>query len=105
MSKLSKLPKLGDSRSAAAFASFDSFDRGGGDAQGRTNPCVQCHTNPLLGALTRCGGCVRVAAEANLQTPQAAESRVATRKSAREAELTTKPVRCAGDKGSEAVAK
>ena len=61
MSKLSKLPKLGDSRSAAGFDNFDSFDRGGGEAQGATpNLCVQCHTNPRLAALTRCGGCVRV---------------------------------------------
>ena len=64
MSKLSKLPKLGDSRSASAFDSFDSFDRGGREAHGATpNLCVQCHTNPPLGTLTRCRSCVRAAAE------------------------------------------
>ena len=48
--------------------------------------CAQCRTRPRLGALSRCGDCVRATAEVDRQTRQAAESRVATRKSAKEAE-------------------
>ena len=51
-----------------------------------SNLCIQCRARPRLGALTRCATCVRVAAEADRQSRQAAETRVATRKSAREAE-------------------
>ena len=48
--------------------------------------CDQCRARPRLGALSRCGICVRAAAEADRQTRQAAESRMATKKSAKEAE-------------------
>ena len=48
--------------------------------------CIQCRTRPRLGALSRCGDCVKAAAEVDRQSRQAAESRVATRKNAREAE-------------------
>ena len=48
--------------------------------------CIQCHVRPRLGALSRCGDCVRAEAEVDRQSRQAAESRMATRKSAREAE-------------------
>jgi hypothetical protein len=48
--------------------------------------CIQCRMRPRLGALSRCGDCVRAEAEVDRQSRQAAESRVATRKSAKEAE-------------------
>ena len=48
--------------------------------------CIQCRGRPRLAALTRCADCIRAAAEADRQTRQAAESRVATRKSAQEVE-------------------
>ena len=48
--------------------------------------CTQCHQRPRVGTLSRCVGCVRAAAEADRQTRQAAESRLATKKSAKEAE-------------------
>ena len=48
--------------------------------------CTQCHQHPRLGALSRCGDCVRAEAEVDRQSRQTAESRLATRKSAKEAE-------------------
>src|SRR5262245_48795533 len=48
--------------------------------------CDECRARPRLGALSRCAICVRDDAEVDRQTRQASESRVATRKSAREAE-------------------
>jgi hypothetical protein len=48
--------------------------------------CIQCHVRPRLGALSRCGDCVRAEADVDRQSRQAAESRVATRKGVREAE-------------------
>ena len=35
--------------------------------------CSQCHVRPRLGALSRCGECVRVAAEVDRQSRHAAE--------------------------------
>jgi hypothetical protein len=49
--------------------------------------CAHCQTRPRLGTLSRCGECVRAAAEVDRQTRQTAESRVATRKRAQEAEV------------------
>ena len=49
------------------------------------NLCVQCHKHLRLASLSRCAGCVRVTAEEDRQSRQAAESRVATRRGAREA--------------------
>ena len=55
--------------------------------QGRSpERCSACGVRPRLGALSRCGDCVRAEAEVDRQSRQAAESRVATRKSAKEAE-------------------
>ena len=48
--------------------------------------CSRCHVRPRLGALSRCGDCVRAEAEVDRQSRQTAESRLATRKSAKEAE-------------------
>jgi len=48
--------------------------------------CTLCQTRPRLGALTRCGDCVRTEAEVDRQSRQAAESRLASKKSVREAE-------------------
>jgi hypothetical protein len=48
--------------------------------------CAQCHVGPRLGVLSRCGNCIRATAEEDRQTRQAAESRLATRKSAKEEE-------------------
>jgi hypothetical protein len=57
---------------------------------GATKPtaamCNLCRERPRVGALSRCADCVRAAAEIDRQTRQAAETRVATRKSARETE-------------------
>src|SRR5262245_8780251 len=87
MSKLPKLPKGTTERLAPSFGSFDSFDRGGGELHvDAPNLCAECRANPCLATLTRCAHCIRAAAEMDRQTRQAAESRVATRKSAREAE-------------------
>jgi hypothetical protein len=48
--------------------------------------CTNCQTRPRLGTLSRCGDCVRASAEEDRQSRQAAETRVASKKSAREAE-------------------
>jgi hypothetical protein len=48
--------------------------------------CVQCQLEPRLGALTRCAGCLKAAADADRQTRSAAESRVSA-KAARQAAL------------------
>src|SRR5262245_13506741 len=56
------------------------------EASGTSTRCAQCHLRPRLGALSRCGDCVRAAAEADRQTRQVAESRLAGRKRAQEAE-------------------
>jgi hypothetical protein len=59
-------------------------------SRGATKPnaavCTLCRERPRVGALTRCVDCLRAAAEVDRQTREAAESRVATRKSAKEAE-------------------
>jgi len=46
--------------------------------------CIQCRTRPRLGTLSRCGDCVRAAAEADRQSRIAAETRVDARKRAQE---------------------
>src|SRR5262245_27068680 len=48
--------------------------------------CSRCQSRPRLGTLSRCGDCVRAAAEEDRQSRQAAESRLATRKHAQETE-------------------
>jgi hypothetical protein len=53
------------------------------------NLCVQCHMHPRLRSLSRCSHCVRAAAEEDRQSRQAAESRLARRRSAKEAEART----------------
>jgi hypothetical protein len=53
------------------------------------NPCVQCHMHTRLRSLSRCSHCVRAAAEEDRQSRQAAESRLARRRSAKEAGART----------------
>jgi hypothetical protein len=48
--------------------------------------CSECHQEPRLGALSRCAGCLKVAADADRQTRSAAETRVSA-KAARQAAL------------------
>ena len=48
--------------------------------------CIQYCTRPRLGTLSRCGDCVRVAAEEDRQSRQSPETRVASKRIAREAE-------------------
>jgi len=54
-------------------------------ASHRSNICAQCYQRPRLGTLSRCAACVQAAAKVDRDAHQAAETRVATRKSAREA--------------------
>ena len=46
--------------------------------------CKQCCQRPCLGALSRCGECVRAAAEVDRQSRIAAETRAGARKRAQE---------------------
>ena len=47
--------------------------------------CIQCSTRPRLGALSRCGDCVKAAAETDRHSRIAAEIRLAKKQVAREA--------------------
>jgi hypothetical protein len=49
-----------------------------------TNFCAECQREPRLGALTRCAGCIKAAADADRQTRAAAEARDDTRTRAAE---------------------
>jgi hypothetical protein len=58
----------------------------GGASKPAAAMCTLCRERPRVGALSRCAICVKAAAEVDRQTRQAAESRVASEKSAKEAE-------------------
>ena len=51
---------------------------------GKAELCSQCTTRPRLGALSRCGDCIRAAAEVDRRSRVAAETRVDARKRAQE---------------------
>ena len=51
----------------------------------RADVCKQCCQRPCLGALSRCSECIRAAAEVDRESRRTAETRVASKKSAREA--------------------
>jgi hypothetical protein len=59
------------------------------DQRARSKPshlCSQCGLHPCLGTLSRCGGCIKAAADADRATRSAAETRVGA-KAARQAAL------------------
>jgi hypothetical protein len=60
----------------------------GGATKPTSAVCTLCRERPRVGALSRCATCIRAAAEVDRQSRATAETRVATRKSAREASET-----------------
>jgi hypothetical protein len=50
---------------------------------GTAQLCVQCHSQPRLASLARCAVCIQSAAEVDRQSRRTAETRVASKKSAR----------------------